>query len=854
MKGRIRWLWAPGLLVAIGCTTAKQAAAPAGTEAPERAVQRLPIDPRVTYGRLENGIEYIVRENQKPEKRAELRLALEVGSVLEDDDQQGLAHFVEHMAFNGTRRFPKQALVDFMEKIGMGFGPHLNAHTSYDETVYKLRVPTDSAHLVERAFDILEDWATGITFEGEEIDKERGVVVEEWRSGRGAEARVRDRQWPLLFKNSRYADRLPIGKKAVLDTFGHETVRRFYRDWYRPELMHIVAVGDFDADWIEDLIRKRFSRIPPSGSDARKRFYASVPGHNETLFAIATDPEMPTTSVVVVYKQPVREQGTVEAYRDRLKVRLYSRMLNERLNELTKRPNPPFLGAGTGQGLWVRTKEIYFLGAGVKEDGLIPGLEALIREASRVQRHGFTATELEREKVNTLRGFERAFEERDKQRSGGLAGEYVRHFMDNESIPGIEIEFELAKTLLPGIQLGEVNRLATEWITDRDRVVLVTAPEKAGVEIPTEQQLLAAVERVRGEEIVPYVDAVADISLLSNVPAPGTIVAEKQIPETGLTEWTLSNGVRVGLKPTDFKNDQILFASYSAGGHSLVEDPDYIPASTAVAVLGEGGLGAFDQIELRKKLAGKAVSISPWIGELQEGMSGSASPKDLETMFQLVYLAFTAPRTDSSAFMGLQGANARVAAEPGQGPGVGLRRHDRRDHGAVPLSRTTLDDATPGGIGPAALLRNLPRSIRRRERFHVRVCRESGPRPDETPDRDLSGRAAVSQSRGDVARHRSAAPGREGEENSEARAGAEKSGPPLLDRSGGVEPSERARAWFDAGGPENQAPRGDAGRDGRHLWRGGRRVDFEMALGALQCFHQLCVRAGPRRTVGFRPC
>ncbi len=639
------------LILLAACVTTQQAveqkAPPAPPEPP------LPVDPQVTVGRLENGMRYYIRENRKPENRAELRLVVDAGSILEDEDQQGLAHFAEHMAFNGTARFPKQDLINYLELIGARLGPDLNAYTGFDETVYMLRVPTDSAAVLERAFQILEDWAHSVKFEDEEIDKERGVVIEEWRSGRGAEARMRDEQFPILLKGSRYAERLPIGQKAVLDTFHYETVRRFYRDWYRPDLMAVVAVGDFDKARIEGLIRESFAHIPRV-EKPRKRAVLPVPDHGETLFAIASDPEGTRSSVSIYYKQDVRESGTEAAYRQWLVEHLYNGMLNERFRELIKQPDAPFLFGYSSQGRLIRSKEFYILSAGVKDNGIERGLEALFVEAARVGQHGFTASELERRKKNMLRGIEQAYRERDKTRSRRFAGEYIRHYLSDEPIPGIEYEYELHQKLIPGIALEEVNRLASAWITDHNRVVLVNVPEKPGVEIPREEALLAVMDRVREQEVLPYEESVSDLPLVETPPPPARVVSEVEIPELGVTEWMLANGVRVVLKPTDFKNDEIRFTSYSPGGHSLVPDKDYIAASTATSVIWEGGLGNFNRIELQKKLAGKVVNVAPGIGELRESLSGSASPEDLETMFQLVYLSFTAPRQDSSAFVAYQ--------------------------------------------------------------------------------------------------------------------------------------------------------------------------------------------------------
>ena len=631
-----------------GC--AATATAPVSVEkTPDPLEARLSIDPEVVTGELANGLRYVIRKNAKPEKRAELRLTIDVGSILEEDQQQGLAHFAEHMAFNGTRNFAKQELVDYLESIGMRFGPDLNAYTSFDETVYMLTVPTDSAGVVDQAFQILEDWAHQVSFDAEEIDKERGVVVEEWRLRRGAQQRMLDQMLPVLLKGSRYAERLPIGVKAVLDTFDHASLRDFYRTWYRPDLMGFAAVGDFEPAYMESLVQVYLSRIP-AAADPRQRLYYPVPDHQETLFSIVTDPEATYNSISIYSKQDVRDQSTAATYRRSLVESLYHQIFNQRLQELTKQADPPFLYGYSAQGRLLRTKETFVLGAMVANNGFDQGLHALLVESARVRLHGFTAGELARAKKEALRGIEQAYRERDKQQSAMFAAEYVRHLLEDEAIPGIAREYQLYQEFLPGITLDEINALASEWTRTANRVITVQAPEQEGVAVPAEADLLAVFDRIDEAAIAPYVEEVSEAPLVAAELQPVAITARDSIPEIGVHWWTLVNGVRVCLKPTDFKNDQILLAAYSPGGNSLIADADYIAAATADAVVSEGGVGPFDQIELQKKLAGKVVSVRPWIGQLREGFSGSASPEDVQTMFELVYAYFTAPRQDAVAF------------------------------------------------------------------------------------------------------------------------------------------------------------------------------------------------------------
>ena len=609
----------------------------------------LPIEDAVLKGRLDNGLTYFIRTNQKPENRAELWLVVNAGSVQEDDNQRGLAHFVEHMAFNGTRNFEKQELVNYLESIGMTFGPDINAFTSFDETVYNLTIPTDDDETVSTAFQILEDWAHGLAFEGEEIDKERGVVVEEWRLGRGAEARIRDKHLPVLFKGSRYAERLPIGEREILESAPHEALRRFYRDWYRPDLMAVIAVGDFDPEAVQKLIKQHFSRLEMP-AEPRPRETYTVPDHDGDRFAITTDPEATMTSVGIYYKLPKRTQGTVGDYRRQVVESLYHGMVNARLGELTQEADPPFLYGVSASAGMVRSSDYFLQVAGVREGQVVRGLESLVTEAERADRFGFTATELARQKADLLRAYEQAYAERDKRESASLAAEYMRHFLEDEPIPGIEMELEIVQEVLPTITLEELNELADQAIQQTNRVVLLSGPEKAGQPLPNEEALVAAFETVANREISAYDDRVRDKPLLEHEPEPSMVAEERFIEEIDVTEWRLENGILVVLKPTDFKNDQILLTAFSPGGHSLVPDAKFSSAVFADSVVSEGGVGEFDAIELEKTMAGKLVSVSPFIGELEEGVTASASPQDLETLFQLIYLSLTAPRADPEAF------------------------------------------------------------------------------------------------------------------------------------------------------------------------------------------------------------
>jgi zinc protease len=627
---------------------AQQPTASDPTTAPLQAV--IPVDPAITTGRFPNGLRYYIRKNGKPEDRAELRLAVNAGSVLEDDDQRGLAHFVEHMAFNGTRNFPKLDIVNFVQSIGMRFGSHLNAYTSFDETVYQLQVPTDREDVMDRAMLVLSDWAQHVTFDPEEIDKERGVVMEEWRLGRGVQGRLRDKQFPVLLAGSRYADRLPIGTPEVLQNFRHDRLIQFYKDWYRPDLMAVVAVGDFEVADVEALIRKHFASIP-AATTRRERPAYQVPARAGTSYGIASDTELTTTSVQVYNTMPARDQSTVGAYRQMMLVdRMFTGMLNTRLSEIALKPGAPFLGAATGIGRLVSTTETKTLSAAVRENGVEAGLDAIFTEAARVTTFGFTEPELERQKVNMLRSFERAIAERDNQQSDDLAAEYIRNFTTDEPIPGIAYEYELYKRFVPTITLAELNAMAATLSPDRNRTVIVSAPQKPGLVLPTEAKLAAVMTSATAKTLTAYEDTVSREPLLRTPPAPGRVVSTTTKEPYGITEWTLSNGVRVILKPTTFRQDEVLVTAFSPGGTSLASDADLIPAETAAQVVGAGGLGNFDAVNLRKVLTGKVASAGASIGDYFEEINGSASPKDIETLFQTIYLRFTQPRSDPTMF------------------------------------------------------------------------------------------------------------------------------------------------------------------------------------------------------------
>ncbi len=659
----------------------------------------LTLDPKIHAGVLPNGIHYYVRANSYPAKRAELRLAVNAGSIVEDDDQRGMAHVIEHMGFNGTTHFKKNELVSYLQSIGVRFGADLNAYTSFDETVYMLKLPTDTARIVEQGVTVLEDWAHGQLFDSTEVANERGVVVEEWRLGRGAFDRMRQQYWPVIFSGSKYADRWIIGTQESILSSNPTLLRRFYRDWYRPDLMAVVAVGDFDADKMVELIKQHFSGIQPA-ANPRKRANVDVPRNKEPLVAVATDKEATLTSVELMFKLPKEEVRTVGDVRQLLMSRLFSSMLSARLSEISQKPDAPFAQAFAGKGAFVRSLDIFDLNALAKDGQIEKAAEALITEAHRVDQFGFLASELDRAKQNTLRFYERAYNERDKRESGPLADEYVRHFLTNEHVPGIEVEYQLAEQLLPTITLQEVNALASKWITDENRVVIVQAPQKPGVKVPSQAELLAVIDRAQKAPVVAYTENVSTEPLVATLPPAGKVVSSKQISDAGVTEWKLSNGARVLIKATDFKADEVRFGAYSPGGSSLVPDADFMSANMAAQIVANSGIGKFSRVDLTKKLSGKVANVSPTIFATTEGLAGQASPRDLETFLQLIHLYFTAPRLDTAAAIAFKNQFGALLANRASSPeaavqdtfAVTMASHHPR---VRPLSPAALAEVNP---------------------------------------------------------------------------------------------------------------------------------------------------------------
>jgi zinc protease len=644
MMNIIRLLRKQGIVLLIGSLLTVQL-----NYAQDRLEQNIPVDEKIRIGKLENGLTYYIRKNSRPEKRVELRLVVKAGSVLEDEDQLGLAHFVEHMAFNGTKNFAKNDLVHYMQSVGVQFGPEVNAMTSFNETIYMLTLPTDSVHILEKGFQIMEDWAHNLTFDDAEIDKERGIIVEEWRINQGLNQRLMDKLYPALFEGSQYAARLPIGKKEVIEGAPHSTLKKFYTDWYRPDLMAFIVVGDIDPDAIEKDILNHFNNLQ-NPRNARERKSYPVPDQPGTKALVVSDKEMPVVQLALFCKTDPEKQTVQNDYRRLLANQLVTGMLTQRLNELKEQADPPILNAQVAKGSIVPEKGFFQMIALVPETGVERGVKTLITESERAVKYGFTPGELARQKKDYFAMIESAYNEREKTNSANLAAEYMRNFLSNEPIPGIEFEYNFAREYLEGITLEEVNELVRKNVTPDNRIMVVLAPQKEGLPLPGEDQVLADIQQVSVNEITPYLDKLAGSQLMADKPKKGRILLTKKNEDLGILEMKLSNGAKVVLKPTEFKNDEVLFSAFSPGGYSIYDINDFQSAFYADDIVNECGVAGYSPSDLDKLLAGKNISAGPYIGEYYEGIGGTSVPRDLESMLQMVYLYFTQPRKDSVLF------------------------------------------------------------------------------------------------------------------------------------------------------------------------------------------------------------
>ncbi|MBR1793425.1 MAG: insulinase family protein [Bacteroidales bacterium] len=605
-----------------------------------------PIDKKVIKGTLDNGFTYYIRANKKPENRVQFRLVTNAGSILEDESQRGLAHFCEHMAFNGTEQFPGNDMISILQKHGIEFGREINAYTSFDETVYYVNLPSDDPEMVEMGFKILDGWAGRITFDSVELEKERGVINEERRGGMGAGERLREKTWPIMLKGSRYPDRLPIGLEEVIMGFKRNEIVRFFHDWYRPDLQAIIIVGDIDPKMAEAKVKEYFS-VHPKAVNAPERKYYTVPNNKQPLVAIATDKEATGTSLQIYWKHPKHHEGTVGDYRQSLMRGLVGGMLNDRFGEICENPNAPVVYAGAGYTSFIGDVDVFAGSSSVKDGQVSAAAELLLTELRRADQHGFLQTELDRQKESTLAHFTRAAKEADKTHNDSHASEYTRNYLHGEGIPGIRQEWRYAKEFIPEITLEECNQFISDMITDTNMVFYLTAPENST--IIDEQEALAIIEKVKTLETEPWVDNYKDEPLFDKELSEIEAKLTKTNKALDYTEYTLPNGIRFVVKKTDYKADEIQMQSFAWGGNSLYEDKDIYLVNNAIGIVNNAGLGQFSATQLDKVLTGRIASASPYLSSISQGVTGICSPKDMETMLQLVYLRYTAPRRDQES-------------------------------------------------------------------------------------------------------------------------------------------------------------------------------------------------------------
>ncbi len=630
--------------------------APKALFAQDMMQQPLPIDPQVKTGKLANGLTYFIRKNAQPKERAEFYIAQRVGSILEQEPQRGLAHFLEHMCFNGTKNFPDKGIINYLETIGVKFGYNLNAYTGIDETVYTImEVPTTRQGIIDSCLMILHDWSGFVTLADEEIDKERGVIHEEWRQGQKANMRMIEQVLPRIYPNNVYGQRLPIGLMSVVDNFKYQELRDYYHKWYRPDLQAIIVVGDIDPDKVEADIKRIFSDIPTPVNPA-ERVYFPVEDNDEPIVAMAYDKEATATSLSIMYKfdpLPRELKGTVMGVLQDYAESAINQMINERFQEILNKPNAPFLDASgyVSNFFLATTKRAVSFDATAREGQLDLATKALVAEIAKIRQFGFTAGEYERARTNILKRYENLFNERDKQRNKTYADEYVSYFTKGGYIPGIEMEKQLIDQLAPNIPIEMINQMIQENIGDKNTVIMVMAPEKEGLVYPTEAQFLASYRNYLKQPVEAYKDVVSDQKLMEKAPKKGSIKSEKKGQEFNTTLLTLSNGAKVYVKKTDFKNNQVLFRMAKPGGtHKFNAPADVQNVKFFNAVSDLGGVAGFDAVTLGKVLTGRSISVNASATGTDAYMSGSSTVEDLETFFQLLYLQVTQNRKDNDAF------------------------------------------------------------------------------------------------------------------------------------------------------------------------------------------------------------
>jgi zinc protease len=654
------------VVFAAGVTARPTVAQPA----PQRAFgldEKIPFDAAVRTGTLPNGLTYFIRQNDVPSNRISLRLAVKAGSLMENDDQQGLAHFIEHMAFNGSAHFKSGEVFSYFESVGARLGPHVNAYTSFAETVFMLDLPSDKPEIIDKGLTAFMDFAGGLTISQEEVDKERGVVIEEWRGGLGASSRIRDKQFPVLFNKSRYAERLPIGKPDIIRTASPSLMRSFYDAWYRPDRMAVIAVGAVDPQKLEQQIKTMFGPLA-ARAPALPVPDSSVPLHKELLVNVVTDPEIARSSVSIERKRPRESELLVGNYRHEFVQRIVTHIIDERFGELARRPDARFLGAGVNGNNLSPDVSTFTMGAAVQDGKLEDGLNALATEAKRIQQFGFSDQEVDRGKRWLAAFYDRAYSERDKTDDGSFAREYLSYFLVGEPSPGIEYEYRLVQQIVPSLTRDEVSAMARTLLTDDCRVVLAVSPQKPGLQAPSDADLQAALASGTAATVTAWNDTTTTRGLMERAPAPAAISSRRAIDDLGVTIVKFANGLEAWLKPTEFKNDQIVFSMSSLGGASLAARADYPEASLAAGYATLAGFGGLSSLDIQKTLAGKLANAQPYVALSSHGIAGNSAPAQLETALQLVHEEVTAPGNDAASFALLKRQLEATVASRGRSP------------------------------------------------------------------------------------------------------------------------------------------------------------------------------------------
>ena len=615
--------------------------------------QKVPVDENVRIGHLDNGLTYYIRHNELPKQRAEFHIAQAVGAILEEDDQNGLAHFLEHMCFNGTEHFPGKGIINYFESIGVSFGYNINAYTSLDQTVYRLsEVPTYREGIIDSALLVMHDWSCAVSLLAEEIDNERGVIREEWRTGADANRRMWKESQRLMFPGSQYAKRDVIGDTAVINNFSYEALRSYYKKWYGPDLQAIIVVGDINVDEIEQKIKNLWGNVPARANRGERPYY-SVEDNKEPIVAIVKDAEAQQGRIRIVYKHeqiPAQLKGSIMEYVNNLALSLIVQMMDNRMAEDAMKSDACFLGGGVYYGELVKLKDA-FNGIVVPKEGQErEAWHYLLTQMEKMRRYGFTNDELERAKTETLAQYEKAYNERSATRNDSYVDEYIDNFLYQEMIPGIEWEYAFVKQVMPAISLEQINQIALQLVTNENIIVNFQVADKPEVQLPTEEQIINSIRGMEHLDIERPVEKEVITELVKKGPKAGKVVKEKYNEALGTTEWTLKNGVRVIFKPTEFKKDEILMEAYAPGGFSLVETADLPSAHLATDAVQMSGIGDFSYTDLQRALTGKVVSAYPSINAYSHSMEGSSCIKDFETLLQLNYLHFTAVRKDEDAF------------------------------------------------------------------------------------------------------------------------------------------------------------------------------------------------------------